>query len=40
MKIKMLIVVNKDKGMVVHPAPGNYNGTLVNALFYPLQGFI
>jgi 23S rRNA pseudouridine1911/1915/1917 synthase len=27
-----LIVVNKPKGMVVHPAPGNYSGTLVNAL--------
>lgn len=29
-----VIVVNKSKGMVVHPAPGNYNGTLVNALLY------
>ena len=29
-----VIVVNKPKGMVVHPAPGNYNGTLVNALLY------
>lgn len=29
-----VIVVNKAKGMVVHPAPGNYNGTLVNALMY------
>ncbi|SHF05490.1 RluA family pseudouridine synthase [Clostridium fallax] len=29
-----LIVVNKPQGMVVHPAPGNYNGTLVNALLY------
>lgn len=29
-----LIVVNKDKGLVVHPAPGNYSGTLVNALLY------
>ena len=27
-----LIVVNKPSGMVVHPAPGNYTGTLVNAL--------
>ena len=27
-----LLVVNKAKGMVVHPAPGNYRGTLVNAL--------
>lgn len=31
---KDVIVVNKDKGMVVHPAPGNYNGTLVNALLF------
>ena len=29
-----LIVVNKPSGMVVHPAPGNYTGTLVNALIY------
>ncbi len=29
-----LIVVNKPKGMVVHPAPGNPSGTLVNALLY------
>ena len=29
-----LLVVNKPKGMVVHPAPGNYNGTLVNALMF------
>lgn len=29
-----LLVVNKEKGMVVHPAPGNYSGTLVNALLY------
>ena len=29
-----LLVVNKPKGMVVHPAPGNYTGTLVNALMY------
>jgi 23S rRNA pseudouridine1911/1915/1917 synthase len=29
-----LVVVNKPKGMVVHPAPGNYNGTLVNALLF------
>ena len=27
-----VIVVNKPKGMVVHPAPGHYSGTLVNAL--------
>ena len=29
-----LIVVNKPKGMVVHPAAGHYSGTLVNALLY------
>ena len=29
-----IIVVNKPAGMVVHPAPGNYTGTLVNALLY------
>lgn len=29
-----LLVVNKPRGMVVHPAPGNPNGTLVNALLY------
>ncbi len=29
-----LIIVNKPKGMVVHPAAGHYSGTLVNALMY------
>ena len=29
-----LLIVNKPKGMVVHPAPGHYTGTLVNALMY------
>ena len=29
-----LLVVNKAKGIVVHPAPGNYTGTLVNGLMY------
>ena len=29
-----LLVVNKPKGMVVHPAPGNPDGTMVNALLY------
>ena len=33
-----LLVVNKPKGMVVHPAAGNYNGTLVNALMYHCKG--
>lgn len=32
-----LIVVNKKPGMVVHPAYGNYTGTLVNALMYHLR---
>lgn len=31
---KHLLVVNKPKGMVVHPAPSHYSGTLVNALMY------
>ena len=31
---KDVIVVNKPKGMVVHPAAGHYKGTLVNALMY------
>jgi len=29
-----IIIVNKPKGMVVHPAAGHYSGTLVNALMY------
>ena len=29
-----VIVVNKPRGMVVHPAEGNYSGTMVNALLY------
>lgn len=29
-----VLVVNKDKGVVVHPAPGNYTGTLVNGILY------
>lgn len=33
-----LIVVNKPKGMVVHPAPGHYTGTLVNALLFHCKG--
>lgn len=33
-----LIVVNKPKGMVVHPAAGHYTGTLVNALLYHCRG--
>ena len=34
-----LLVVNKPQGMVVHPAPGNYQGTLVNAAG-PLRQFM
>lgn len=36
-----LLIINKESGMVVHPAPGHYSGTLVNALLYKypsLQG--
>ncbi len=33
-----LIVVNKEAGMVVHPAPGHHSGTLVNALLHHVQG--
>ena len=35
---KDIIVINKPKGMVVHPAPGHYSGTLVNALLYHCKG--
>ena len=33
-----IIVINKPSGMVVHPAPGNPSGTLVNALMYHCKG--
>ncbi len=33
-----IIVINKPTGMVVHPAAGNYSGTLVNALLYHCKG--
>ena len=33
-----LLVINKPKGMVVHPAPGNPSGTLVNALLHHCKG--
>jgi len=33
-----LLVINKSKGMVVHPAPGNESGTLVNAVLYRCLG--
>lgn len=32
-----IAIVNKPQDMVVHPAPGNYSGTLVNALLYHLK---
>ncbi len=33
-----LLVINKERGMVVHPAAGNLTGTLVNAVLYHCQG--
>lgn len=33
-----LLVINKPQGMVVHPAPGHANGTLVNALLHYCRG--
>jgi len=33
-----IIVINKPKGLVVHPAPGHETGTLVNALLYHCKG--
>ena len=33
-----VLVVDKPKGMVVHPAPGHYSGTLVNAVLYHCKG--
>jgi 23S rRNA pseudouridine1911/1915/1917 synthase len=32
-----LVVINKEKGMVVHPSPGHRDGTLVNALLYHIK---
>lgn len=32
-----IAVINKPQGMVVHPAPGNYSGTLVNAVLYHIS---
>jgi 23S rRNA pseudouridine1911/1915/1917 synthase len=29
-----LVIINKPQGLVTHPAPGNYTGTLVNAILY------
>ncbi|MFR9070308.1 MAG: RluA family pseudouridine synthase [Paraclostridium sp.] len=33
-----LLIVNKPQDMVVHPAPGNYENTLVNAILYHCEG--
>ncbi len=33
-----LLIVNKPKGMVVHPSAGHYSGTLVNAVLYHCEG--
>ncbi len=35
---KDLLIVNKPKGMVVHPCPGHYSGTLVNAVMFHCSG--
>jgi 23S rRNA pseudouridine1911/1915/1917 synthase len=35
-----LLIINKPAGLVVHPAYGNYTGTLVNALTYRFQGLV
>lgn len=35
-----LLVINKPAGMVVHPAAGNWSGTVVNALAYHCQGIL
>ena len=32
-----LVIINKSQDMVVHPAPGNYTGTLVNALLFHID---
>jgi len=34
-----LVIVNKQSGLVVHPAPGHYTGTLVNAVLFHCDGF-
>lgn len=33
-----ILIINKPKDMVVHPAPGHYTGTLVNAVMYHCRG--
>ncbi len=34
---KDMVIINKSPDMVVHPAPGNYSGTLVNAIMYHIK---
>ncbi|MBI1319133.1 MAG: RluA family pseudouridine synthase [Candidatus Hydrogenedens sp.] len=34
-----MVMLNKPAGLVVHPAPGHYTGTLVNALMFHCEGF-
>ncbi|MDY6856983.1 MAG: RluA family pseudouridine synthase [Thermodesulfobacteriota bacterium] len=34
---RSIIVINKPPGLVIHPAPGNYSGTLVNALLFHVE---
>lgn len=34
---KDVVIINKSQNMVVHPAPGNYSGTLVNALLFHID---
>jgi 23S rRNA pseudouridine1911/1915/1917 synthase len=34
---RSIIAINKPPGLVIHPAPGNYSGTLVNALLYHVR---
>jgi len=35
---EQVLVVDKEKGMVVHPAPGNFQGTLVNGILFHCRG--
>ena len=37
---KDILIINKPKGMVVHPGSGNYDNTLANALAYKYKKFI
>ena len=35
-----IIIIDKPKGMVVHPGAGNYENTMVNALIYKYKNFL